>query len=203
MEDGRGGFGEPGAPQTYPYLLGMYLGDGYVSRGPRKVYRLRISLDLRYPGIVDECAAAVADCVPGNRVGRVRRYGRFTPHTDPTLVDVSAYSKRWPAILPQHGPGRKHTREIRLREWQLTLIRSDPRGLLRGLIHSDGCRAINPGTNWRNPRYSFHNLSEDILGIFELGCDLVGVRHTRAPATVYVSRKADVTLLDTFIGPKR
>ncbi|MFN8162160.1 MAG: hypothetical protein U0R52_14070 [Solirubrobacterales bacterium] len=44
--------------------------------------------------------------------------------------------------------------------------------------------------------------SDDILRIFCEACDLVGVRWTVAPRTVYVSRKDDVALLDTFIGPK-
>ena len=35
----------------YVYLLGMYLGDGCLSAHPRGVFKLRISLDARYPGI--------------------------------------------------------------------------------------------------------------------------------------------------------
>jgi hypothetical protein len=31
----------------------------------------------------------------------------------------------------------------------------------------------------------------------------LGLRYTFAPSTVYVSRKADVALLDEFVGPKR
>jgi hypothetical protein len=51
--------------------------------------------------------------------------------------------------------------------------------------------------------YSFHNLSSDVLAILARGCDLLGIRHTGAPHTVYVSRKDDVATLDEFIGPKR
>jgi hypothetical protein len=58
------------------------------------------------------------------------------------------------------------------------------------------------GRKWRHPRYSFSNRSEDILRIFRETCDLVGVRWTTAPHTVYVSRVRDVALLDEFIGPK-
>ena len=96
----------------------------------------------------------------------------------------------------------KHERAITLRPWQRSLIRSEPELFLRGLIHSDGCRAINTGTNWRHPRYSFSNRSADILGIFTWGCDLVGLHWTEAPHTIYVSRKADVARMDEFIGPK-
>ena len=42
---------------SYVHLLGLYLGDGCISSHPRGVYRLRIALDMRYPRIVEECAA--------------------------------------------------------------------------------------------------------------------------------------------------
>jgi hypothetical protein len=50
------------------YLLGLYLGDGCISAHPRGVYRLRITLDLRYPGIVEECEAALRAVLPLNHV---------------------------------------------------------------------------------------------------------------------------------------
>src|SRR5688572_17275219 len=57
--------------EWYAYLLGLYLGDGCISRHPR-TYRLRISLDIRYPSIIDECAAAI------DVVRRGRRSASFT-----------------------------------------------------------------------------------------------------------------------------
>jgi hypothetical protein len=42
-------------PKAYLYLLGLYLGDGCLSEHRRKVWKLRIVLDVRYPAIVDEC----------------------------------------------------------------------------------------------------------------------------------------------------
>jgi len=62
----------PGA--AYAYLLGMYLGDGCISRHPR-AYRLRITLDSRYPAIVRECAAAMRRVRPNQRV-RIGRHSR-------------------------------------------------------------------------------------------------------------------------------
>jgi hypothetical protein len=46
-------FDELGPP--YVYLLGLYLGDGYIVRHGRGVYRLTVTLDARYPGVVAEC----------------------------------------------------------------------------------------------------------------------------------------------------
>ena len=181
------------APHAYPYLLGLYLGDGCLSEHRRGVYKLRIWLDAAYPGIIDECAAAIADVVPAGRVGRLPRTGD---------VEVYAYSKRWPALFPQHGSGLKHHRPIVLVDWQREVVEQAPGLLLRGLIHSDGCRFINTGRNWRSPRYAFSNRSDDIRAIFCDACDLMGLRWTTAPWTVYVSRKADVARLDDVVGPK-
>jgi hypothetical protein len=183
-------------PPAYTYLLGLYLGDGCLSAHPRGVYRLRIALDTRYPGIVDECEEAMRKVLPASKVGRHWR--------DYNCVDISSYSKAWPCLFPQHGPGRKHERRIVLVDWQWRHVVRDPGLLLRGLIHSDGCRFTNTGRGgWRHPRYSFSNVSDDIRQIFCDACDLLGLRWTTAPRTVYVSRKDDVARLDEFIGPKR
>jgi hypothetical protein len=176
--------------------LGLYLGDGCIATHPRNVYRLRIFLDMKYPGIIDECAAAMAAVAPANRVHRLtRRYND---------VEVSSFSKSWPCWLPQHGPGKKHHRSIALLMWQQELVDRWPEYLLRGLIHSDGCRFQNTGRGgWSHPRYSFSNLSADIKAIFCDACDRLGLRWTRAGSTtIYVSRKADVAVLDRYVGPK-
>jgi hypothetical protein len=103
-----------------------------------------------------------------------------------------------------HGPGRKHERPIELADWQREHIARWPFLLLRGLIHSDGCRFQNTGRAWSHPRYCFDNRSADIRQIFRETCDLVSLHWTASGSyTTYVSRKADVALLDRFIGPKR
>jgi hypothetical protein len=182
-------------PASYVYLLGMYLGDGCLSPHPRGVFKLRISLDGRYPGIADECERAMRAVMPKNRIGRVG-YG--------TWQELFAYSKGWPCLFPQHGPGRKHERHIALTEWQRSLVARWPALLLRGLIHSDGCRSQNTGRGWSHPRYSFANHSDGIKRIFCEACDLMGLHWTASgEKTIYVSRKADVAILDCFVGPKR
>jgi hypothetical protein len=193
-------------PAEYLYLLGIYLGDGCISAHRRGVFRLRLFLDACYPGIVGEVVTAVGAVRPGNRVSRSFHpspYSDAAGRSD-TCVQVSAYSKSWPCLFPQHGPGRKHERRIVLAQWQWSRVECDPRSLLRGLIHSDGCRFINTGRGgWRNPRYGFSNVSSDIRGIFCDACDLLDLRWTWArPNTIYVSRKADVARMDEFIGPK-
>lgn len=190
-------------PASYVYLLGVYLGDGCISTHHRGVHRLRIVLDLKYPSIIEEVAAAIQSVVPHNKVSRLERVSNYVDNHEPTYVELGAYSKSWPCLFPQHGRGKKHERRIELADWQSELVRRQPERLLRGLIHSDGCRFINTGRGgWRCPRYAFSNLSDDIRAIFCLGCELMGLHYTTAPRTVYVSRKADVAILDEHIGPK-
>ncbi len=180
--------------RAYAYLLGLYLGDGSIASHHRGVYRLRLTLDAAYPRIIDEAAAAILEVMPANRVGR-----RARPYHD---VEVSCYSKAWPCLFPQHGLGKKHLRPIVLTEWQEQLVRKAPELLLRGLIHSDGCRFMNTGRGWQYPRYGFSNYSSDIRRIFTDACDMLDLRWTTSGRKVYVSRKADVDRMDAFIGPK-
>jgi hypothetical protein len=183
-------------PSQYVHLLGLYLGDGCLSAHPRDVYKLRISLDARYPCLMQECEDSILAVMPCSRLNRVDKG---------TWFEVYSYSKSWPRLFPQHGPGKKHERPVELTEWQWELVRKRPDLLLRGLLHSDGCRFTNTGRGgWAHPRYSFNNRSDGIRSIFCAACDLLGLRWTTSgERTIYVSRKDDVALLDLFVGPKR
>ena len=126
---------------------------------------------------------------------------------DENCFEVWIYSKQLPCLFPQHGPGRKHERVIHLAEWQQRWVRRHPQLLLRGLIHSDGCRVMNtirhPQKTYAYPRYSFSNRSADIRRIFCEACDLVGVEWRVMNAfNISVARRASVARLDEFIGPK-
>jgi hypothetical protein len=85
--------------------------------------------------------------------------------------------------------------------------------LIRGLIHSDGCRTINrfrtrlPSgriADYAYVRYFFTNLSDDIRQIFCEHCDLLGIRWTRSnQKSISVANRRSVAILDSFVGPKR
>ena len=168
------------------------------------MFRLRIVLDARYPAIIEETRRAMAAVMPASHVGlQTRTAVDATGAEYPSCVEVYSYSRAWPCLFPQHGAGKKHERPIELAGWQEALVVRHPKLLLRGLIHSDGCRAINTGSGgWVNPRYLFTNVSDDIRSIFCDACDRLGLRWTEAPRTVYVSRKADVARMHEFVGPK-
>ena len=185
-------------PAPYAYLLGLYLDDGCLSEVRGGVYRRRITLDAKYPGIVEECGRGMAAVLP-NKVGRTDRRGQG-------CVEVNSYSKHWACLFPQHGPGPKHLRSIVLQEWQSDLaLDRHPYLFLRGLLQSDGWRGTNrvPG-GYEYPRYLFSNRSAEIRQLFEAACRRMAIAcRPSGPWQVAVSRKADVARMDRFVGLKR
>ncbi len=178
----------------------MYLGDGSIVPTRRGVFRLRVTLDTAYPSIIEECAQAIREVIPGRKVG-------FVKHRDANCLDVSVYCRHIPCLFPQHAKGMKHTRRILLEPWQIHVVDRDPESILRGLIHSDGCRVMNratmPKKTYFYSRYQFSNRSQDIHDIFRDACDRVGAEwRPSGPYTTNVSRRASVAKLDRFIGPK-
>ncbi len=188
--------------ERYVYLLGVYLGDGTISSMPRNVMRLRIFQDARYPGIVHEISSAI-EALPDRHARRIDRSTWFEIYSD---------WKHWACAFPQHGPGLKHRRSIVLADWQRQLVERYPMSILRGLIHSDGCRSINrvrrptrQGVReYQYPRYFFTNASSDIRALFVWACDLAGVESRRMTEwDISVARRRSVELMDLGIGPKR
>jgi hypothetical protein len=189
----------------YSWLLGYYLGDGCVSEG-RRTFQLRVVLDARYPEVIEECQTAMKMVLPDARV-------HARPRRQDSGVVVEAASPVWPTMLPQHGPGRKHSRRILLTPWQREIVDEHPRPFLRGLINSDGCRTVNrfkttlPSrrvAEYAYPRYFFSNQSADIRALFCEYCERLGVRWTQSnPRNISVSHRDSVALLDSFVGPKR
>ncbi|WP_350276846.1 transcriptional regulator [Kribbella sp. HUAS MG21] len=197
----RCGTGTLDAP-SYAQLLGLYLGDGCLSRHRRDVYALRIACDDVYPRLIDEAEGVVRAVHPGRPVHRVRAVG---------CTSVVSYWKHWPCLFPQHGAGPKHRRTIALADWQREIVAAHPELFLRGLFNSDGCRVANWATRtvagqpkrYEYPRYMFSNESADIMRLCQWALDLLDIpwRMPR-PNALSVARRDAVTTLDTFIGPK-
>jgi hypothetical protein len=186
---------------SYAYLLGLYLGDGHIVAQRRGVYALRISMDSRYPGITGETVRAMRAVLPRNRANVIK-------HPRHNLVIIGCSSKALPVLFPQHGPGRKHCRRIELAPWQETITFVHAEELIRGLIHSDGCRFIasqpRNGRIYRYSRYCFSNKSRDIMRIFCEHLELLGIHWTMTdPEQAQIARKESVQALDDFVGSKR
>ena len=181
----------------YAYLLAMYLGDGCILRHPRRVWRLDITLDARYPAIVAECESAMKAVMPASRVGAARvRIGE-------RCVAVRSYSKAWPCLIPQHGPGPKYRRPIRLTPWQEAVVDRHAERFVRGFIHSDGCRVLNRVNGKAYPRYHFSQVSDDIRRLFCRSLQGLGIEYTwNSSKEVSIARRASVARMDEFVGPK-
>jgi hypothetical protein len=195
----------PAPTDRYAYLLGLYLGDGYLSRSgdPAKgVWALRVFCADAYPGLKEECAQAMRAVQPDNKVGFIPKVG---------CTEIKSYSRHWPCVFPQHGPGMKHTRKIALEPWQHQAVSLCTEEFLRGLIHSDGNRSVNRvrralkgGERWYEyPRYFFTNESTDILHLFTDALDRLDItwRYNK-PNEVSIAKREAVARLDEFVGPK-
>ncbi|MFI1579257.1 helix-turn-helix domain-containing protein [Embleya sp. NPDC020630] len=186
---------------SYAYLLGLYLGDGHIAAHPR-TYSISIYCADSWPGLIRECANAMSRVLPGPAPNFVPR---------PGCTDVKRYSQHLPCLFPQHGPGRKHERPIVLEPWQQDIVGAEPWSLVRGLIHSDGCRIVNWTTKvvageskrYEYPRYLFANESTDIMRILGTTLDQLGVEWKFPRRNLLsVARRASVALMDRHVGPK-
>jgi hypothetical protein len=194
--------GRPLDEPTYSYLLGLYLGDGWLTLGRRGVFALSIACCDAWPGLITTATQAMSAVMPDSGVFSVQRIG---------ITEVKSTSKHWPCLFPQHGPGRKHKRRIQLEDWQWEIIRRFPGDFVRGLFHSDGWRGVNrvrrtvAGVDhwYEYPRYLFSNKSQDILELCGEALDMLGVawRYSR-PDNISVAKRDAVARLDEFVGPK-
>jgi hypothetical protein len=187
---------------AYGYLLGLYLGDGHITRGRRDVYALSIKCCDAWPGLRDQTRIALSAVMPTSRVFSVAR---------PGCTEIKSTSKHWPCLFPQHGPGRKHQRKIELEPWQEEIVSKHPGDFARGLFHSDGCRLINRVRRpvkggdrcYEYPRYLFVNMSADIHRLCGEALDRLGVAwRFSKPTTISVAKREAVARLDEFVGPK-
>jgi len=185
----------------YAELFGFYLGDGHIVRNGG-AYALRISCDATIIKVIREVDRSISALRPNHAVLHLRR---------PGVVIVQSYWKHWPCLFPQHGPDRKHERELGMADWQWAIVEDHPAAFLRGLFHSDGCRVHNWATRmvaggpkrYDYPRWQFVNASEEILSWCGDALDLVDVPWRRSGRrTISVSRREAVAALDTLIGPK-
>jgi hypothetical protein len=180
---------------AYSYLFGLYLGDGHIIQySGHRVPSLMITCSDSWPGLMDLCETAIQR--PGCR-------------------NVKVYSNHLWCLFPQHGAGRKHERRITLEPWQERIVDAYPWDLVRGLIHSDGCRITNWTTRivsgerkrYEYPRYFFTNVSDDIRQLYTDTLDKLGIEWKHCtrngkPYNISVARRASVARMDAHVGAK-
>lgn len=178
--------------KRYSYILGLYLGDGYINKCKR-TYRLRISLDKKYDSLNSYVKDVLGKLFPDNSIHDVD-YGNY--------LDIGLYSKQMVELFPQHGAGKKHERKIELLKWQESVV--DHQELLKGLVHSDGCYSYHSGDKVKHHIYTFTNMSEDIHRIFVSCCNKLGIvsRYNKKNGVTGVYSRKEVSKLHELIGDK-
>jgi hypothetical protein len=194
---GKDHTGDP--PDKYAYLLGVYLGDGWLSHAARTAV-FCVACDTRYPDLIAEYRRSI-QCVVFGRSSHLRHY------VGKRCVAVRAYGNAWLCLFPQHGSGRKHHRRIALELWQQEIVDAHPAPFIRGLIQTDGWRGLNrvfvKGRWYEYPRYQFSSRSDDIRRLFTDACDRIGVAwRPWGRWHISVARREAVARLDEFVGPK-
>jgi hypothetical protein len=188
------------AADDYAEFLAMYLGDGCISELER-TQRLRITLDLRHPNVIERAHELTTRVFPHNRVTAFERAAC-------RCVDLSVYSSHLSCLLPQHGPGKKHDRRIALEPWQVRAVERNPWSFLRGAIATDGCVFINRTGPYEYLGYHFCNRSRDIACLVVAVMEQMGVQprlthdRRRDVWTVRVNRRASVALMVSNVGVK-
>jgi len=183
--------------KTYSYILGLYLGDGYINKMPR-THRLRIFNDTKYKDLNIHIMNQLKLLFPKNKVNIIN-HGNF--------LTIYVYSNMITPLFPQNGKGKKHNRKIKLFNWQTDII--IPQYIIMGLIHSDGCYYYRTVNNKKYFSYDFKNKSRDLHQILQHYCNEIGIRSTspddsksgRASAT-HIYKNEDVTKLRNLIGNK-
>src|SRR5258706_2970397 len=79
---------------AYAYLLGLYLGDGHITLGPR-AYVLWLACSDAWPGLFNLAKQTVSLVMPTSRVFCVSPRGVACTY-------VKSVSKHWPCLFPQH-----------------------------------------------------------------------------------------------------
>jgi LAGLIDADG-like domain len=188
-------------PEDYAELLGLYLGDGSISHGAR-TDRLRIVLDTRYPGIIEDTRLLLTRCFLENRVHVGKGSKGGWPGSEGRCASIHLV-----CLFPQHGPGRKHTRAIALEPWQQQLVEAAPWAFIRGCIRSDGSVFVNRTGPYEYLSYEFGNHSEDIARLFVRLCDGLDLRprinqDSRGRWDVRINRRESVARLLEHVGVK-
>jgi hypothetical protein len=179
--------------EEYCYLLGLYLGDGCVSKSARS-WVLRITCDTQYPGIIDRWHQG--DRRPDARTTRG------------SLEETEWHVRRCLSLVRALAVplSTARSRQEALEADQVGAVAESPRRSVQGTVHSRPdrqrrlpCRHHDRGV--KSVRYHFSNRSEDILGLYTAALDALGIPWTRPRKhDIAVYRGAATARLDEFVG---
>lgn len=163
-------------PHHYSYILGSYLGDGCISK-TKRTYKMRIFNCVTHKEIISDQKRSLKKLFSNNKVSSSRT------HAIGNCIQVLVYNKSLPIMFPQYGDGKKHDRDVSLKDWQLEIIRKEPECFIKGLVDSDGSYFYSRKSQPKNSDvihmyYQFTNTSKDILNVYRDTMDLLGIHYT-------------------------
>ena len=186
----------------YSYLLGLYLGDGCISKSKDlkngdSVYKFRLFQDEKYPNLIEKHIKSIKELFPANKINKIKKTGCW---------EIYFYNKNLVEYFPQHGKGSKHKRDIKLKDWQKNIIQNNPAQFLSGLYESDGCWfEIIIKEKYKYSFIDFSNKSEDIHLLYQWSCSLLGVetrRHGKENKQQITKSRKDFETLSNFLKKK-
>ncbi len=152
----------------YAYILGLYLGDGDISKYAR-TYRLRLYFhSINDRDVIERAVYSLSKLFPKNKIST---YDQL--HAKCTVVSV--YNSAIPELFPQHGSGKKHSRCVSLTNSQINILdKKCSKFLLAGLHDSDGSFYLEANRE----RFMFANTSIDIINLYKELLELYNIHYT-------------------------
>jgi hypothetical protein len=146
---------------TLAYIVGVALGDGNLSCPNRRVTRLRITCDIKYPQIIAEVITNLQEIFPKNKVSIVKdKKGE--------CIDISVYSNNLNYLMPwQADMGSKMVQQAHVPKW----IMNDEqyiKSALKGLVQTDGSIYLDRGYKMVNFTNVVKPLIEDVMNMMQL-----------------------------------
>jgi hypothetical protein len=188
--------------RSYSFILGLYFGDGCISRTGRSK-QLSIALDKKYPGLNEYVIYHMSQLFNKNPTIYDRSIDRGQKYKS-NCINIKYSNKNLGIIFPHEGVGKKYERSIRLEKWQLAIL--DHVFMLKGLFFSDGCYYYDRAN--KKFMYSFTNKSKDIVDILCNSLNEMKIRYNirlKCKEGVYivtVKYQEDVSRLHILIGDK-
>lgn len=180
---------------SYSYILGMYLGDGYVDK-MKRTYRLRIALDSRQDIVENECIKHLKILFPDNNIN-----SRIIKNQN--CKTITLYSNLLPYIFPQcRFRGKKHEHDVSLLQYQKNSINLLP--FMKGLFQSDG------SFYYRNSKYKTYNFSNKSIQIIDMFSEcLINLnilpkisKKANGVYRIQIQNKKDTDILYNILGEK-
>ncbi len=193
--------------KSYAYLLGCYLGDGYINKQGKYTWKLQFACDRKYPNIIEQIGTAFTQVFD-------RKYHFVKSSSSVNCVILYGYSKEIQHLFPLFE-GKKHESPLVLESWQRDIIDTHPQEFLKGLYHTDGSRYIHAQGNLKHIHYNFTNKSKDIIDLFCESCDKLDIEYrinerpfintkdeVSTGWTVTIGKRAEVERCEILLGKK-